>query len=336
MIEVGILKNFNSGTYKAGVQLAGSLTTYFDDISVAKNIPSSALVIGNYVIVAIPGGNPKDACVIATWPAGGAKFLDLSDTPGSYSGQKGRVPIVNIGETALEFVNLGLASLDWPLDNHGDEGDHFKQYEHTYPSGWTEADAALATYTDGQFSFWFFRGSAGNPSWDYRKQTGVVIEDLPSSYWPSFTFGPILFRDGQYDEDVDYYFAVHGETDGAIDLNKYARVHFQWDSAGGIWRARGESNANDGGGETASAWFNLSTYPLIQPIYFRVMVRNDANNRTREYMGIVPLATMQSLFQNVNEITTWGQVYWRISQSRGAGIEDYLYLGAVDYHPYQA
>jgi hypothetical protein len=71
MIEVGILKSFDSGTYKAGVQLAGSLTTYFDDISVARNIPSSALVIGNYVILAMPGGNPRDACVIATWPGGG-------------------------------------------------------------------------------------------------------------------------------------------------------------------------------------------------------------------------------------------------------------------------
>jgi hypothetical protein len=70
MIEVGILKNFDSGTYKAGVQLAGSLTTYFDDISVAKNIASGAMVIGNYVILAIPGGNPRDACVIATWPGG--------------------------------------------------------------------------------------------------------------------------------------------------------------------------------------------------------------------------------------------------------------------------
>ena len=70
MLEIGILKNFDSGTYKAGVQLAGSLTTYFDDISVAKNIPSSAMVTGNYVILAIPGGNPEDACVIATWPGG--------------------------------------------------------------------------------------------------------------------------------------------------------------------------------------------------------------------------------------------------------------------------
>ena len=81
MLEIGILKNFDSGTYKAGVQLAGSLTTYFDDVSVAKNIPSGALVVGNYVILAIPGGNPKDACIIATWPqgtpgGGGSKIQD--------------------------------------------------------------------------------------------------------------------------------------------------------------------------------------------------------------------------------------------------------------------
>ncbi len=110
MIEVAILKNFNSSTYKAGVQLAGSLTTYFDDINVAKNIPSSALVIGNYVILAIPGGNPRDACVIATWPqgspgGGAGSFLDLSDTPSSYVGQAGKFAKVNAAENALEFIS---------------------------------------------------------------------------------------------------------------------------------------------------------------------------------------------------------------------------------------
>jgi hypothetical protein len=79
MIEIGILKNFDSSTYKASVQLAGSLTTYFDDISVAKNIQEDAMVAGNYVIVAMPGGNPKDACVIAAWPSGGAPVA--SDPP---------------------------------------------------------------------------------------------------------------------------------------------------------------------------------------------------------------------------------------------------------------
>ena len=88
MIEIGILKNFDSGTYKAGVQLAGSLTTYFDGISVARNIPSLALVVGNYVIVAIPAGNPRDACVIAAWPSGGSPVV--SDPP------QDQKPVLNI------------------------------------------------------------------------------------------------------------------------------------------------------------------------------------------------------------------------------------------------
>jgi len=72
MIEVGILKNFDSVTYKAAVQLVGSPTTYFDDVSVARNIPAAAMIIGNHVILAVPGGNPKHAVVIATWPGGSA------------------------------------------------------------------------------------------------------------------------------------------------------------------------------------------------------------------------------------------------------------------------
>ena len=70
MLEVGVLKTFDSGTYKAGVQFAGSLTTYMDAIAVSVSIVSTAMVIGNYVLVAIPGDNPKDACVVATGPSG--------------------------------------------------------------------------------------------------------------------------------------------------------------------------------------------------------------------------------------------------------------------------
>jgi hypothetical protein len=67
MLEIGILKNFDSGIYKAGVQLAGSLTTYFDDVNVARNIASGEMVAGRHVILAIPGGNPRDAVVIAVF-----------------------------------------------------------------------------------------------------------------------------------------------------------------------------------------------------------------------------------------------------------------------------
>jgi len=67
MLEIGVLKNFDGGTYKAGVQLAGSLTTYFDNLKVARNIPSAEMIIGRQVLVAIPQGNPKDAVVIAVF-----------------------------------------------------------------------------------------------------------------------------------------------------------------------------------------------------------------------------------------------------------------------------
>ncbi len=82
MLELGILKTWNSTTHTAGVQLAGSLTTYLDDISVSVSIPSSAMVVGNYVLVAIPGGNPRDACVVASWPQGSSGIRDHGDLDG--------------------------------------------------------------------------------------------------------------------------------------------------------------------------------------------------------------------------------------------------------------
>ena len=67
MLEVGILKNFDNGTYKAGVQLASSLTTYFDDVNVARNIASGEMIAGRHVILAVPEENPRDAVVIAVF-----------------------------------------------------------------------------------------------------------------------------------------------------------------------------------------------------------------------------------------------------------------------------
>jgi len=67
MLEIGILKNFDVGTYKAGIQLAGSLTTYFDDANVARNIASGEMIAGRHVILAVPQENPRDAVVIAVF-----------------------------------------------------------------------------------------------------------------------------------------------------------------------------------------------------------------------------------------------------------------------------
>jgi hypothetical protein len=67
MIEVGILKTWDSVNYKAGVQLAGSLTTYFDNVNVGRSMASADMIIGRHVILAVPDGNTRDAVVIAVF-----------------------------------------------------------------------------------------------------------------------------------------------------------------------------------------------------------------------------------------------------------------------------
>jgi len=115
MIEVAILKNFDSGTYKAGVQLAGSLTTYFDNINVAKNIPTTAMITGNYVILAIPGGNPKDACVIATWPQG---------TPGGGGGDMYKSVYDTDDDAVVDAAELAADSLKLQGSTKAEVRDH--------------------------------------------------------------------------------------------------------------------------------------------------------------------------------------------------------------------
>jgi len=67
MLEVGILKKYDSISHRASVQLMGSLTTYFDNVRVARNIPSLEMVLGRHVFIAIPDNNPGNAAIIAVF-----------------------------------------------------------------------------------------------------------------------------------------------------------------------------------------------------------------------------------------------------------------------------
>ena len=66
MIEIGILKKWHSATYTADVQLTVS-ATYFDQVPVSRDIASGEMVAGRHVVIAVPGGNPKDAVVIGVF-----------------------------------------------------------------------------------------------------------------------------------------------------------------------------------------------------------------------------------------------------------------------------
>ena len=64
----GVLKSFNSGDYKATVQLAGSYKVYLEDVTVARNIPSAEMVAGRKVtVIFFDEHNAKEAVAVAVY-----------------------------------------------------------------------------------------------------------------------------------------------------------------------------------------------------------------------------------------------------------------------------
>lgn len=62
----GVIKSFNSGTYKASVQIVGSLAVWLEDVPVARNIPSAEVVVERECGIAFfDESNPNDAVVVS-------------------------------------------------------------------------------------------------------------------------------------------------------------------------------------------------------------------------------------------------------------------------------
>ncbi|MBI4499418.1 MAG: hypothetical protein HY689_16140 [Chloroflexi bacterium] len=69
-VRRGILKGFDSASYRATVQLAGSLGVWLEDVPVARNIPSAEMVSGrSCALVFFDPANPQDAVVVAVYVA---------------------------------------------------------------------------------------------------------------------------------------------------------------------------------------------------------------------------------------------------------------------------
>ncbi|MDD4859845.1 MAG: hypothetical protein PHR56_06545 [Dehalococcoidales bacterium] len=67
-LKKAVLKSFNSGSYTAIVQLAGSLKVYLEDIAVARNIPAVEMIAGRRVMVVFfDEHSPKEAVVAAVY-----------------------------------------------------------------------------------------------------------------------------------------------------------------------------------------------------------------------------------------------------------------------------
>ena len=67
-LRKGVIKEFDSGTYKATIQIAGSLSVWLEGIAVARNIASGEMVTGrNCAVLFFDGANPDDAVLMAVY-----------------------------------------------------------------------------------------------------------------------------------------------------------------------------------------------------------------------------------------------------------------------------
>lgn len=67
-LRKAILKSFNSGNYKATIQLTGSHKIYLEDVAVARNIPAAEMALGRKVaVVFFDEHNAKDAVIVAVY-----------------------------------------------------------------------------------------------------------------------------------------------------------------------------------------------------------------------------------------------------------------------------
>jgi hypothetical protein len=67
-LRKAILKSFDSGSYTATVQLAGSRQVYLEGVSVARNLPAAEMALGRRVaVIFFDEHNARDAVVIAVY-----------------------------------------------------------------------------------------------------------------------------------------------------------------------------------------------------------------------------------------------------------------------------
>jgi hypothetical protein len=67
-LRKGVLRSFDSGSYTATVQLAGSYKVYLEDVAAARNLPSAEMIAGRKVaVVFFDEHNSKEAVVVAVY-----------------------------------------------------------------------------------------------------------------------------------------------------------------------------------------------------------------------------------------------------------------------------
>ena len=68
IVRKGTVKGFDSGSYTATVQVAGSLAVWLEDVPVARNIDAADMVVGRRcALIFFSESNPRDALVVGVY-----------------------------------------------------------------------------------------------------------------------------------------------------------------------------------------------------------------------------------------------------------------------------
>jgi hypothetical protein len=67
-LKRAIVRSFDSGTYKATLEIAGSPSSYLTGVPVARDIASGEMTAGrSAAVLFLDASNPSDAVVLAVW-----------------------------------------------------------------------------------------------------------------------------------------------------------------------------------------------------------------------------------------------------------------------------
>lgn len=298
----GEVLSFSWTTWKAWVTLDGSVSAV--EVPVSRSVPGSVMLRGAKVaVVHFDENNPQAAVVV-----------------GSY------------GSALAEWEAAGYDYILYDQANVSGCADHYRaNVSGGPPAGWLVYQAATTSNVNiAKPSAWYLVGQNGATPWIYQYNTTLDLEnDVPANNFGRFLVGPLWLRDGRYSANLGYSFGMYRDNAGAIDLTVYVRVAVLWDAGAGYWSFIGESSAG-----SSTSMFVMS-FPMVQPIWLSFGVRNQAakNMRADIFFGERHMEGATSLLDIAPGVApTWGNVHLRYQQTaRGAGVQDYVFIGATDY-----
>jgi len=210
-------------------------------------------------------------------------------------------------------------------------GQLFDDNDSSYPSGWTESDAAPTTDTNRFGKNWTIFANSSNNTFDYRKQLSITSTEYPTILNGLFT--GIGLRSAFFSAAISYQFRISADNSGSPSTNDYIEVEFQYDTSTDLWKVKGSTRS--GGTLSSGAFYTL---PLTSPETLHVRlymnkILGGASTTYRAYIGYNHAAQTQMQLRTqsvtgVNFENPWMSIIGNHNSSSDTSI---LSVGGIDF-----